>query len=301
MHSRAEADRARPPPAAARAAALVLVATALVAPVGAAAAPTPAPTIRPSAASMTATPRAALEVAAVEAAASAVRADPDLGSVRKQRTWRLRDQARPDDPPTTLDPFWISLARWLAEGGRGLVWLLGAVALAIVLVAARRWLAVHGESVDARGARLPSHVRELDIRPESLPADIGAAVRSSGSPASGAPRSRSSTAARCRDWSTRTRWRSALRAPKAIASASRAPRCRASAATSSLPSCRRGSSRSMVTGRSPPMPCCVCARTSTGCCLRPSRHLKADRHERPHALAAGRAGRRRWSSPSACG
>ena len=29
----------------------------------------------------------------------------------------------------------------------------------------------------AAGARLPSHVRELDIRPESLPADIGAAVR----------------------------------------------------------------------------------------------------------------------------
>jgi Domain of unknown function (DUF4129) len=177
LHSRAEAGGARPPPAAARAAALVLATTALIAPIGAAAAPTPAPTIRPSTASMTATPRAALEVAAVEAAASAVRADPDLGSVRRQRTWRLRDQARPDDPPTTLDPFWISLARWLAEGGRGLVWLLGAVALAIVLVAARRWLAVHGESVDARGARLPSHVRELDIRPESLPADIGAAVR----------------------------------------------------------------------------------------------------------------------------
>jgi hypothetical protein len=175
LHSRTEPSGARHAPVAARAAALVLVAATLAGPVAAADASAPATT--PSTASMTATPRASLEVAAVEAAASAVRADPDLGGVRKQRTWRLRDQAKPDDPPATRDPFWASLARWLAEGGRGLVWLLGAIALAVVLVAARRWLAVHGEAIDARGARLPSHVRELDIRPESLPADIGAAVR----------------------------------------------------------------------------------------------------------------------------
>ena len=97
---------------------------------------------------------------------------------------------------------------------------------------------------------------------------------SSGSRASAAPRSRCSTAARCRGWSTRTRSRSAMRAPKAIAFASRAPRCRASAATSSPRSCRHGSSRSMAIGRSPPMPCCACAPTSIGCCPRPSRPLR---------------------------
>jgi hypothetical protein len=74
-------------------------------------------------------------------------------------------------------PWLIELARWLAETGRVVVWLLGASALAVVVVAARRWLAVHGDAIATRGARLPSHVRELDIRPESLPADIGAAVR----------------------------------------------------------------------------------------------------------------------------
>jgi hypothetical protein len=73
---------------------------------------------------------------------------------------------------------WLfELARWLAEGGRAIVWLLGAVLLAVLVVTARRWLAVHGATADPRAARLPSHVRELDIRPESLPADIGAAVR----------------------------------------------------------------------------------------------------------------------------
>lgn len=122
----------------------------------------------------TATPR--VDAARVEAAASAVRADPDLGGVKKESTWRFRDRADRDPPARPL-PWLVALARWLAESGRVLVWLLVAVALAVVVVAARRWLAVHGDSIAARGARLPSHVRELDIRPESLPADIGAAVR----------------------------------------------------------------------------------------------------------------------------
>jgi hypothetical protein len=118
-------------------------------------------------------PRA--DVAAVEAAASSVRAGTDLGGFRKERTWRFKKR---DDPtPPSPDPFWLDLARWLAEGGRWLMWLLGAGLIAAALVTARRWLAVHGDAIRSRGARLPSHVRELDIRPESLPADIGGAVR----------------------------------------------------------------------------------------------------------------------------
>jgi len=128
------------------------------------------------AATADARPSQRLDVARVEAAASAVRADPDLGGVRKQSTWRFRDSGQPD-PPTDPLPWLMSLARWLAESGRVLVWLLAAAALAVVVVTARRWFAVHGGSIGTRGARLPSHVRELDIRPESLPADIGAAVR----------------------------------------------------------------------------------------------------------------------------
>jgi hypothetical protein len=135
-------------------------------------APTAAAT---DAAAPSTTERPRADVAAVEAAASSVRADPDLGGFRKERTWRFRKR---DDPqPPSLDPFWLDLARWLAEGGRWLMWLLGAAVLAVALVTARRWLAVHGDAIRSRGARLPSHVRELDIRPESLPSDIGAAVR----------------------------------------------------------------------------------------------------------------------------
>jgi hypothetical protein len=132
----------------------------------------------PAGAQPAATPQAAqqrADVAAVEAAASAVRADTDLGGIHTTRTWRFRK--RSSSEPVSPDPFWLDLARWLAEGGRGLVWLLGAAAVAAAIVTARRWLAIHGDAVRAGGARLPSHVRELDIRPETLPADIGAAVR----------------------------------------------------------------------------------------------------------------------------
>ncbi|HEX4234336.1 MAG TPA: DUF4129 domain-containing protein [Caldimonas sp.] len=118
-------------------------------------------------------PRA--DIAAIEAAASSVRADPDLGGFRKERTWQFKKRDQPAPPPP--DPFWFELRRWLAEGGRWLMWLLGAAVLAVAIVTARRWLTVHGDAIRSRGARLPSHVRELDIRPESLPADIGAAVR----------------------------------------------------------------------------------------------------------------------------
>jgi uncharacterized protein DUF4129 len=117
-----------------------------------------------------------LDAVRVEQAASAVRADPDLGGTKKQSTWRFRDPSKPE-PRSKPWPWLVQLARWLAESGRIAVWILAATVFAVVVVAARRWLAVHGETLVGRGARLPSHVRELDIRPESLPADIGAAVR----------------------------------------------------------------------------------------------------------------------------
>jgi Domain of unknown function (DUF4129) len=121
--------------------------------------------------------RPGLTVAAVEAAASAVRADPDLGGPHKVRTWQFKRSDEAEHPPSSPDPWLLEFARWLAEGGRLLVWLGGAAALAALLVGARRWLAVRGDAARRAGARLPSHVRELDIRPQSLPADIGAAVR----------------------------------------------------------------------------------------------------------------------------
>jgi hypothetical protein len=161
LRSRAEARRVARDLASLGAAALVALATAGPA----------------HAADAVIAPVPALSVEAVQRAASAVRADPDFGGTEKRQTWRFRDRDQPSEPPARPAAWLVALARWLAEGGRVAVWLIAAIALAVVVVTARRWLAVHGEAVVGRGARLPSHVRELDIRPESLPADIGAAAR----------------------------------------------------------------------------------------------------------------------------
>ena len=124
-----------------------------------------------------ATPRPHLDAARVEAAASAVRADPDLGGVRRKAPGASAIRAKPD-PPTPPLPWLVGARRagspravGSSSGCSPRSWSRSSSSTA------RRWLAVHGDSIGTRGARLPSHVRELDIRPESLPADIGAAVR----------------------------------------------------------------------------------------------------------------------------
>ena len=122
-----------------------------------------------------AAPWSAAEVAS---AAQAVAADAGLGGQQTIRTWRFKrdddeKMARRESPA----PWLLELRRWLGEGGRALVWLLALAALAALIVGSRRWWSVHGQALVAASTRLPSHVRELDIRPESLPAEIGAAVR----------------------------------------------------------------------------------------------------------------------------
>jgi len=133
------------------------------------------------AADATAAPAAAAapwSAAEVASAAQAVAADAGLGGQQTIRTWRFKrdddeKMARRESPA----PWLLELRRWLGEGGRALVWLLALAALAALIVGSRRWWSVHGQALVAASTRLPSHVRELDIRPESLPAEIGAAVR----------------------------------------------------------------------------------------------------------------------------
>jgi hypothetical protein len=106
--------------------------------------------------------------------------DPNLATERRINSLRFK---RPE--PVTDEPWWWqwgnSAARWLrglfgwvAESGRLIVWvLLGFAAVALALYIAR--------VVQTRGLPrvpapfvAPSHVRDLDIRPESLPDDVGA-------------------------------------------------------------------------------------------------------------------------------
>jgi uncharacterized protein DUF4129 len=71
---------------------------------------------------------------------------------------------------------WLrGLFGWIAASGRLLVWVLGALAAVLLVVYIARLLRTRGVPHMPKKFVAPSHVRDLDIRPESLPEDIGAA------------------------------------------------------------------------------------------------------------------------------
>jgi len=117
----------------------------------------------------------------VSAATDAVKHDPKLGGMHRERKlrWMSSDveEKKREAKPVTKETWVDGLALWLAESGRLLMWLLGAAAVAILLVCVRRWVLVHGGFRPGGHVTLPSHVRDLDIRPESLPDDIASAAR----------------------------------------------------------------------------------------------------------------------------
>ena len=111
-------------------------------------------------------------------AVAKVKSDPNIGGQRTVRMLRFRDRG----PRQRGNVGWLAWVAgffaWLTQSARYLMW----VALALVA----GWLGVYllralrQRSEDERGAAPfvpPTHVRDLDIRPESLPANIGAAAR----------------------------------------------------------------------------------------------------------------------------
>jgi len=117
----------------------------------------------------------------IAAALDRVKADPNLATEQTIKTLRWKDDATPrtDTPPSWLS--WLSwfgdLFRWVDRSARVLMWC-GIAALA-------GWLAFYLTRVirDRQSSPredafvVPTHVRDLDIRPEALPANIGAAAR----------------------------------------------------------------------------------------------------------------------------
>ncbi|KQW46744.1 hypothetical protein ASD88_07695 [Pelomonas sp. Root662] len=118
-----------------------------------------------------------MSASAVHAAASVVRADPLLPGLETAKVLRFKDKEK--DKPTEQDDvrWWLDLIGNLSAGMRVAIWLVGAGLLIWVLLRLRDWLG-RGSGGAALQALPPTHVGTLDIRPESLPADIGAAARS---------------------------------------------------------------------------------------------------------------------------
>jgi hypothetical protein len=112
-------------------------------------------------------------------AIEAVKSDPNLATERTIKTLRWK---RPTNERASKAPVWVAwiagLFWWIEESARVLVWgiaiLLFGFMAAFVVRAVRR----HGSAESVTEAfTAPTHVRDLDIRPESLPDDIGAAAR----------------------------------------------------------------------------------------------------------------------------
>lgn len=119
----------------------------------------------------------AMSASAVQAAASAVAADPLLPGMDKIKSLRLKRDEEDEEKPKQSDVnWWRDLLGNISAGLRVAMWLVGAGLLVWVLLRLRDWL--QGRSgAGALQALPPTHVGTLDIRPESLPGDIGAAAR----------------------------------------------------------------------------------------------------------------------------
>jgi len=123
-------------------------------------------------------PGAAPDRAEIAKAIETVKTDPNLATERTIKTlrWRFKSSERTSKRPSWLS--WIGgLFVWLGESMRVLVWVaaLGLAGLLAVYLArlARTRMASGGADTFVA----PTHVRDLDIRPESLPDDIGEAAR----------------------------------------------------------------------------------------------------------------------------
>ena len=157
--------------------ALVLVLVLVLVPCPALAQPAAAPDS--AAASM---PAASAPLAAtpddVARAVAGVRSDPNLGGPRTERSLRFKPDNDKKRKAETPAPWLLEMVRWMSEAGRGLMWLLGAIAVALLIVFAWRWMRVRADAVAGRTTILPpSHVNDLDIRPDSLPNDIAGSAR----------------------------------------------------------------------------------------------------------------------------
>jgi hypothetical protein len=123
----------------------------------------------------------------VDDAVEAVRKDPNLAAEKSVRTLTWKDWGSDDpdeDEPRRRSSSWPDWLRWLPDlfGWIGqlsqmLVYLLIAALIGLLVLFIARL--VRDTRFESRGSKFvaPTHVQDLDIRPESLPPDIGAAAR----------------------------------------------------------------------------------------------------------------------------
>jgi hypothetical protein len=107
-------------------------------------------------------------------AVETVRTDPNLGGTTTIRTLRWKQSG---SSSWNLPSWMRDLFLFIAGSGRALLWA-AIIALAVALVMYLvRVVSVMSPRAGGGSFVTPTHVRDLDIRPESLPPDIGGAAR----------------------------------------------------------------------------------------------------------------------------
>jgi len=131
----------------------------------------------PAASAPAGDPRAAR----IEAAVDRLRADPLLSGKHIEHRLRWKDLFKPERKRKTPEDGsaleWLAtFVRFLNDTSRFLLWGGVAVLVALALVSARHVVQLRAFHRRVGAAAAVSHVRELDVRPESLPDDVGAAA-----------------------------------------------------------------------------------------------------------------------------
>lgn len=115
--------------------------------------------------------------AEVADAVAKLKADPNLGAPRNTRKLVRNSQAeatepaKPPDAPSWL--LWIGEAfAWFARTARVLLWMVAIALVGILGLYIKRFAQSPGKRPVPLRFSMPTHVRDLDIRPGSLPDDI---------------------------------------------------------------------------------------------------------------------------------
>ncbi|HEY7286219.1 MAG TPA: DUF4129 domain-containing protein [Vicinamibacterales bacterium] len=118
--------------------------------------------------------------AEITRALAILKADPNLSAERTIKSLRWLDTSSTGTNPSRLFAWleWIAgFFGWLTQSARILMWIGIAAAAAALLVYIVRMTRSGGVAIGGHSLVVPTHVHDLDIRPESLPPDIGGAAR----------------------------------------------------------------------------------------------------------------------------
>lgn len=121
----------------------------------------------------------AASASAVLQAVQQLRDEGHFGKKHPERYLRFKQDEEKDRPKPKASSWawWRDFAKWLNQIGRIGIWTLGALSLAALAVLALR---MRRRTDTAAPLQLdgiaPQRVRQYDVRPESLPSDVGAAA-----------------------------------------------------------------------------------------------------------------------------